>query len=358
MEIFWYIVLMTMLTIYVILDGYDFGAGIIHLFFAKTEKDKKAITSAIGPFWDANEVWLIASGGVLFFAFPTLYASAFSGFYLPLIIILWLIIFRAIGLELRGQVHNKIWETIWDKAFGISSLLLALFFGVALGNVVRGVNLGMVTDGISAYEPHYFFLPLWNSTFNPHAEQLGIIDWFTLMLGIVGVVALMIHGANWIIFKTNSALNSKLRNVVFNLNFVLLALVLTSLATWHIIEPQPFQNFIAHPWLWIFPLITFAGIFGLFKVKSFKKDGLGFLFSSMFLFGGLTSTVVSIFPKLLPSTNNVNPSLTVYNVAADEYGLTVGIYWFAIAAILVAIYMFVQYRIFRGKLDDVGYGEH
>lgn len=358
MEIFWYIVLMTMLTIYVILDGYDFGAGIIHLFFAKTEKDKKAITSAIGPFWDANEVWLIASGGVLFFAFPTLYASAFSGFYLPLIIILWLIIFRAIGLELRGQVHNKIWETIWDKAFGISSLLLALFFGVALGNIVRGVNLGMVTDGISAYEPHYFLLPLWNSTFNPHAEQLGIIDWFTLMLGIVGVVALMIHGANWIIFKTNSALNSKLRNVVFNLNFVLLALVLTSLATWHIIEPQPFQNFIAHPWLWIFPLITFAGIFGLFKVKSFKKDGLGFLFSSMFLFGGLTSTVVSIFPKLLPSTNNVNPSLTVYNVAADEYGLTVGIYWFAIAAILVAIYMFVQYRIFRGKLDDVGYGEH
>ena len=358
MEIFWYIVLMTMLTIYVILDGYDFGAGIIHLFFAKTKKDKKAITSAIGPFWDANEVWLIASGGVLFFAFPTLYASAFSGFYLPLIIILWLIIFRAIGLELRGQVHNKIWETIWDKAFGVSSLLLALFFGVALGNVVRGVNLGMVTDGISAYEPHYFFLPLWNSTFNPHAEQLGIIDWFTLMLGVVGVVALMIHGANWIIFKTNSALNSKLRNVVFNLNFVLLALVLTSLATWHIIEPQPFQNFIAHPWLWIFPLITFAGIFGLFKVKSFKKDGLGFLFSSMFLFGGLTSTVVSIFPKLLPSTNNVNPSLTVYNVAADEYGLTVGIYWFAIAAILVAIYMFVQYRIFRGKLDDVGYGEH
>ena len=358
MEIFWYIVLMTMLTIYVILDGYDFGAGIIHLFFAKTEKDKKAITSAIGPFWDANEVWLIAVGGILFFAFPTLYASAFSGFYLPLIMILWLLIFRAIGLELRGQIKNKMWETIWDKAFGVSSLLLALFFGIALGNIVRGVNLGMVTDGISAYEPHYFFLPLWNSTFNPHAEHLGIIDWFTLMLGVVGVVALMIHGANWIIFKTNSALNTKLKNVVFSMNFVLLALVLTSLATWHIIEPKPFHNFLEHPWLWVFPLITFSGIFGLFKVKTFKKDGLGFLFSSMFLFGGLTSTVVSIFPKVLPSTNSVNPSLTIYNVAADEYGLTVGVYWFVIAAILVAIYMFVQYRIFKGKMDDVGYGEH
>ena len=180
MELFWYVVLVLMLAIYVILDGYDFGAGIIHLFFAKTEKDKKAITNAIGPFWDANEVWLIAVGGVLFMAFPTLYASSFSGFYLPLIIILWLLIFRAIGLELRGQIHNRMWESIWDNAFGISSLLLALFFGVALGNVVRGVNLGNVVDGVSTYEAHYFVLTLWNPSFSPLSEQLGIINRLTL----------------------------------------------------------------------------------------------------------------------------------------------------------------------------------
>lgn len=358
MELFWYIVLMTMLAVYVILDGYDFGAGIIHLFFAKTEKDKKVITNAIGPFWDANEVWLIAAGGILFFAFPTLYASSFSGFYLPLIMILWLLIFRAIGLELRGQIHNPIWETVWDKAFGIASLLLALFFGVALGNVVRGVNLGMVENGVSTQEAHYFFLPLWNPTFSPQTEQLGILDWFTVLLGVVSVVALTIHGANWIIFKTNSDLNDKLRKAVFNLNFVLLSLVIISLLIWHLIEPKPFHNFIEKPWLWIFPLITLAGIFGLFKVKSFKKDGLGFLFSSMFLFGGLTSTVASIFPKVLPSTNNVNPSLTIQNVAADDYGLTVGVYWFAIASVLVIAYIIIQYSVFKGKMDDVGYGEH
>ena len=358
MELFWYIVLMTMLTIYVILDGYDFGAGIIHLFFAKKEKDKKAITNAIGPFWDANEVWLIAAGGVLFFAFPTLYASSFSGFYLPLIMILWLLIFRAIGLELRGQVHNKMWEAIWDKAFGMASLLLALFFGIALGNVVRGVNLGMVTNGVSTQEAHYFFLPLWNSTFSPQAEHLGIIDWFTILLGVIGVVSLTIHGANWIIFKTNSDLNSKLKNVVFNLNFLLLGLVIISLFIWHIIEPQPFHNFLNRPWLFIFPIITFTGLFGLFKVKSFKKDGLGFLFSSLFLFGGLTSTVASIFPKLLPSTNSVNPDLTVYNVAAHEYGLTVGLNWFIIAAILVVVYFVIQYKVFKAKMDDIGYGDH
>ncbi|SFZ92318.1 cytochrome d ubiquinol oxidase subunit II [Flaviramulus basaltis] len=347
-----------MLAVYVILDGYDFGAGIIHLFFAKTEKDKKAITNAIGPFWDANEVWLIAAGGVLFFAFPTLYASSFSGFYLPLIMILWLLIFRAIGLELRGQIHNRMWESVWDKAFGLASLLLALFFGIALGNVVRGVNLGMVANGVSTQEAHYFFLPLWNPTFSPQTEHLGIIDWFTLLLGIIGVVALSIHGANWIIFKTNSDLNAKLKKVIFNLNFVLLALVIISLLVWHIIEPKPFHNFIKSPLLWIFPLITFTGLFGLFKVKSFKKDGLGFLFSSLFLFGGLTSTVASIFPKVLPSSNTVNPSLTLYNVAAEEYGLSVGVYWFAIAIVLVAIYMVIQYKVFKGKMDDVGYGEH
>ncbi|MBD0833230.1 cytochrome d ubiquinol oxidase subunit II [Aestuariibaculum sediminum] len=358
MELFWYIVLMTMLTVYVILDGYDFGAGIVHLFFAKKEKDKKAITNAIGPFWDANEVWLIASGGVLFFAFPTLYAASFSGFYLPLIMILWLLIFRAIGLELRGQIHNSIWETIWDKAFGIASLLLALFFGIALGNVVRGVNLGMVTNGVPVHESHYFFLPLWNPTFSPTTEHLGIIDWFTILLGIIGVVALTIHGANWIIFKTNSDLNDKLKRIVFRLNFALLGLVVISLLVWHIIEPKPFHNFIKTPWLWIFPFITFTGLFGLFFIKRFKKDGQGFIFSALFLFGGITTTVASIFPKLLPSTNTINPDLTIYNMAADDYGLSVGVNWFIVAIILVIIYFTIQYKVFKGKMDNVGYGEH
>ncbi len=358
MELFWYIVLMTMLAVYVILDGYDFGAGIIHLFFAKTEKDKKAITNAIGPFWDANEVWLIAAGGVLFFAFPTLYASSFSGFYLPLIMILWLLIFRAIGLELRGQVKNSMWEGIWDKAFGIASLLLTLFFGIALGNIVRGVNLGNVTNGVSTQEAHYFFLPLWNTTFSPQSEHLGIIDWFTILLGIVAVIAITIHGANWIIFKTNSSLNSKLKGVVFKLNFVLLLLVIISLSIWHIIETKPFHNFIQTPWLWVFPIITFTGLFGLFKVRSFKKDGYGFLFSSLFLLGGFASTAASIFPKLLPTTNAVNPSLTIYNVAADDYGLSVGLNWFFIALILVGVYFTIQYKVFKGKMDDVGYGDH
>lgn len=358
MEIFWYIVLMLMLGVYVILDGYDFGAGIIHLFFAKTEKDKTVITRSIGPFWDANEVWLIASGGILFFAFPTLYASSFSGFYLPLIMILWLLIFRAIGLELRGQVNNVIWHKIWDKAFGVSSLLLALFFGLALGNVVRGVNLGIVENGVSTQEAIYFFVPLWNSEFSPLSERLGIIDWFTILLGLVAVVALTIHGANWIIFKTNSSINKKLKGVVFKLNTVLCVLVLVSVVVWGRVNTNPLDNFINHPWLIIFPFIGLMGLLNLFRVKKYKKDSTGFLSSSLFLFGAFASTASALFPVLLPSTNTINPSLTIFNTAADSYGLSVGVYWWVIAFILVIVYLIIQFKVFKGKMDKIPYGHH
>jgi len=358
MEIFWFIVLMVMLVIYVILDGYDFGAGIVHLFFAKTEEERKAVTNSIGPFWDANEVWLIASGGVLFFAFPTLYASAFSGFYLPLMLVLWLLIFRAISLELRGQVHNRMWEALWDKAFGLASLLLALFFGAALGNVVRGVNLGMVENGVSTQATHYFFLALWNPTFDPMAEHQGIIDWFTILLGLVAVVTLTIHGANWIILKTSSSLSQRLKDVIFKLNFVLLFLVILSAFVWHYVKPISLHNFGTYYWLWIFPIIASIGLVGQFQIKKFKKDLSGFIFSSLFIFGSFGSTIASMFPILLPSTNTVNPSLTVQNVAAHEYGLSVGLGWFSIAAVLVIVYFIIQFKVFKGKLDDVGYGDH
>lgn len=358
MEIFWYIVLVGMLATYIILDGYDFGAGIIHLFFAKDEKDKKSIKSAIGPFWDANEVWLIAGGGILFFAFPTLYASAFSGFYLPLIMILWLLVFRAIALELRNHLKNHLWNSLFDIAFGVSSLLLALFFGLALGNILRGVNLGGVINGVSTFEPHYFFLPLWNSTLNPLAENLGIIDWFTIILGLISSVALTIHGATWIIFKTNSSLNDKLKSTIVKLSFVLSILLVLVLIAWGVFKVGPFDNFLDFPYLFLFPTLTIVGIVGLINIKKYKKDYMGFMYSSIFLFGSFITGVAAIFPEFLPSTNNINPGLSITNTAAAEYGLTIGLYWWMLAIVLVVFYFIFQYKIFNGKMDDVEYGEH
>src|SRR5467141_2189142 len=141
-----------MLAVYVFLDGFDLGAGAIHLFVAKTDEERRTVLASIGPVWDGNEVWLIAAGGTLYFAFPTLYASAFSGFYLPLMIVLWLLILRGASIEFRNHIKSAVWDPLWDFLFWGSSLLLAVFFGAALGNVVRGVPLD--SSG-------YFFEPRW-----------------------------------------------------------------------------------------------------------------------------------------------------------------------------------------------------
>ncbi|MCD8404558.1 cytochrome d ubiquinol oxidase subunit II [Tenacibaculum dicentrarchi] len=356
MEVFWFIIIAIVLAVFFILDGYDFGTGIIHLFMAKKEKDKEVIAKSAGLFWDSNEVWLVAAGGMLFMAFPTFYASVFSGFYLPLIIVLWLIIFRAIGLEFRSQFNVQMWKDIWDTSFGVSSLLLALFFGIALGNVIRGVNLGGVENGISAYEAHYFFLPLWNNSFSPLAENPGVIDWFTLVIGIIAVVTLAIHGANWIVLKTNSSINEKLKKTVFKLNISLIGLTIFSLIIWQIVNPNSLNNFIENPFLLVFPLIYISGLVGLFFVEKLNKEIYAFTFSTLLILGGITSSLASIFPVILPSTNTVNDSLTIYNTTTTAYGLSVATYWGVVGFILLFVYMIVQKKIMGGKIDNMDYG--
>ncbi|SDW39100.1 cytochrome bd-I ubiquinol oxidase subunit 2 apoprotein [Lutibacter oricola] len=356
MELFWFILIALVLAIFFVLDGYDFGTGIIHLFFAKKEKDKKVIAKAAGLFWDSNEVWLVAAGGMLFMAFPTFYASVFSGFYLPLIIVLWLIIFRAIGLEFRSQFNNEMWTSIWDKSFGVSSLLLALFFGIALGNIVRGVNLGSVENGKSLHEAHYFFLPLWDSSFSPLSETPGVIDWFTLIIGIIAVVTLAIHGATWIRLKTEASINKKLKTVIFNLTIVLIVLTVFSIIVWQIVNPNSLNNFVERPYLIVFPLLYLIGLFGLLFIKKIKKDNHGFILSTLLIIGGITSSLASLFPVILPSTNTINESLTIYNTATENYGLSIAFNWAIVGVILVVIYFIIQKRLLKGKIDKMDYG--
>lgn len=353
MEIFWYIAISIVLTVFFILDGYDFGTGIIHLFFAKKEKDKEVIAKAAGLFWDSNEVWLVAAGGMIFMAFPTFYASVFSGFYLPLILVLWLIIFRAIGLELRSQFDYPMWKSIWDRSFGVSSMLLALFFGMALGNVVRGVNLGGVENGVALYEAQYFFLPLWNDAFSPTSDHPGVIDWFTMIIGVIAVVTLAIHGAHWIILKTNSSINESLKTVVFRLSILLVVLTIISLLVWHMINPQPFGNFVQRPWMFVFPVIYLVGLFSIFFVK---RPVLRFAASSMLIIGGISASLASIFPEILPSTNTTIGGLTIYNTASSDYGLSVAMGWGMIGFALLIAYAIVQTKLKAGKIDDMDYG--
>src|SRR5580693_4267395 len=195
MATIWFIIVALMLTVYVVLDGFDLGAGVIYLLAAKTHAERRAILRAIGPVWDGNEVWLIATGGTLYFAFPQLYAASFSGFYLPLMMVLWLLMLRGLGIELRTHIDNSVWRGFFDVVFSGASALLPIFFGAALGNVIRGVPLG--PDG-------YFFEPLWtNFRAGPHP---GILDWYTVMAGVVALVSLTAHGALYVALKTEGAL--------------------------------------------------------------------------------------------------------------------------------------------------------
>ena len=209
----WFWIVAVMLVAYVVLDGFDIGAGIVYLFVARSEEERQQAMRSIGPFWDGNEVWLLAAGGTLFFAFPLLYASAFSGFYLPLMIVLWLLILRAISVELRGHSGEPLWRAFFDALFTFSSSLLAIFYGAALANVIRGVPIGA---------DNYFFLPLWtNWKPGPHP---GILDWYTVTGGVLALVALAVHGALYLALKTEGELEQRARAFALKAWAVLLAL--------------------------------------------------------------------------------------------------------------------------------------
>ncbi len=183
METLWFCLVAIMIAGYVVLDGFDIGAGIVHLLVAREDSEKKAVLASIGPVWDGNEVWLLAGGGTLYFAFPALYASSFSGFYLPLMIVLWLLIVRGISIGIPQPRGLARVDAHLGHGFRVS-LLLAVFYGAALGNVVRGVPLDAAG---------YFFLPLWTD-FRASSSG-GILDWYTILTGVAALLALTMHGA-------------------------------------------------------------------------------------------------------------------------------------------------------------------
>src|ERR1700745_3394131 len=231
MPTIWFMIVSVMIAAYVVLDGFDLGAGIIYLAAARTTEERRKILQAIGPVWDGNEVWLLAAGGTLYFAYPQLYASAFSGFYLPLMIVLWLLMLRGIGIELRSHMGNPVWQGFFDVVFCVSSILLAIFFGAALGNVVRGVPLG--PDG-------YFFEPLWTN-FRVGANA-GILDWYTVLTGLIALVTLTAHGALYVAVKTEGELQARVRRVAMGAWPLQLILTVVGLIATSYVQPSVLDN--------------------------------------------------------------------------------------------------------------------
>ncbi len=335
----WFCLIAVMIAMYVVLDGFDLGAGAIHLWVARDDGERQQVIRSIGPVWDGNEVWLIAAGGTLYFAFPALYASSFSGFYLPLMIVLWLLILRGIAVEFRGHLTAALWLKFWDVVFAGSSLLLAVFYGAALGNVVRGVPLN---------DQGYFFEALWtNFRLGPNT---GILDWYTLIVGAAALATLALHGALWVALKTEGPVQARSRFLAQRIWWITLVLTIVVTAVTFAIQPEVPANLTLHPWGYVFPAFALLGLAGMAWFMRKQDDLKTFLASCTYIAGMLTSVVFGLYPLVLPASTKPEYSLTIANAKAGDYGLRIGLVWWIIGMALVTAYTIYVYRSFSGKV--------
>jgi len=339
METVWFALVAAMIAIYVVLDGFDLGAGAIHLFVARNEAERDTVLASIGPVWDGNEVWLIAGGGTLYFAFPALYSSSFSGFYLPLMMVLWLLILRGIAIEFRNHLRSLVWQPLWDTVFAAASTLLAIFFGAALGNVVRGVPLDRSGE---------FFLPLWTDF--TAGKDAGILDWYTLLVAVAALLALTVHGALWVALKTVGDVHERARMVAKRVWWGLgVSVIAITLASFHV-QPHLKASYAERPWGYIFPFLALVGLVGMRMLDGRREGMQPFLCSCGFLLAMLVSVAFGLYPYVLPSSGDPAFSLTVANAAAAPYGLRVGLFWFIPGILLTTGYFVYTYRSFAGKV--------
>jgi cytochrome d ubiquinol oxidase subunit II len=339
-ETLWFCLVAAMLAVYVVLDGFDLGAGIVHLYVARDDAGRRQVLRSIGPVWDGNEVWLLAAGGTLYFAFPALYASSFSGFYLPLMIVLWLLILRGIAVEFRGHLEGPAWTPLWDAVFSGSSLLLTIFFGAALGNVVRGVPLDAQGN---------FFEPLWTRLrVGPDA---GIIDWYTILAGLTACLALAHHGALWVALKTGGATQQRARRAARAVWWGVAGttIVLTA-ATFHVQAHVP-ARLRGHPWGYLFPTLAVSGLLLSRTRRVRAPERAAFLSSCAYLAGMLGSAAFGLYPYVLPALGDPALGLTVHNAAAPPSGLSIGLAWWIPGMILACGYTAFVYRRFAGKVS-------
>ncbi len=347
METLWFWIVAIMLTAYVVLDGFDLGVGAIYLFVARTEPEREQALRSIGPVWDGNEVWLLAAGGTLFFAFPLLYASAFSGFYLPLMMVLWLLIVRGVSIELRGHSTDPLWRGFFDVLFSLSSALLIVFFGAALGNVIRGVPIGA---------DNYFFLPLWTNWRT--GPTPGILDWYTVLGGVLAVTALSLHGALYLALKTEGDLERRALTIARRLWIPTVLLTVIDIPATVLARPASLNNYRDHPITFLAPLGVMVSIV-LMRVTIGGSSRLPSFFASCgYLISMMVGAAAGLFPVLLPAVGTEGQDLTIARAVAAPHTLRVGLAWWSVGICLAVLYFCVVTWLFRGKVptDAEGYG--
>lgn len=342
----WFGIVAVMFTAYVVLDGYDLGAGALHLIVARDDGERRQVLAAVGPFWDANEVWLLAAGGALFVGFPRVLAAALSGFYLAIFLVIWTLILRAVAIEFRSHVADALWRTFWDTVFSLASAVLTILWGAAIGNVIRGLPLG--AGG-------WFALPLF-TTFGT-TPPVGILDWYTVLTGVFALVALVGHGAVFLTWRTAGPVHDRSRRLA-TLLFVVLAVLwpLVTIAT-QIVNPVLFPNLGGRWMAWLGLLVAIAGVIAVFVGLRRDRPLGAFLGSSAWIAGMLVATAACLYPVMLRAVPDAGYSITAADSGNSATGLRWALGWWVVGFPIAIAYVAILFRLHRGKAVAAADGE-
>jgi cytochrome bd ubiquinol oxidase subunit II len=336
LNIIWFILVGALLMGYAILDGFDLGVGALHLL-SKTDMERRIILNSIGPVWDGNEVWLVTAGGALFAAFPEVYATVFSGFYIAFMFLLFVLIFRAVAIEFRSKQDKLRWRKTWDIAFSISSVTIALLMGIALGNIIIGIPIGSDKE--------------FSGTF------LSLLNPYSILVGITTVSLFMMHGAIYLVMKTEGELQIKIRTWVNNtIIFFVICFVTTTMATL-IYFPNMINHFKDYPALFLIAILNMLAIANIPREIHKNKEFKAFLSSSASIALLLVLFAIGIFPNIVLSNPVIQNSLNIYNSASSQKTLMIMLIVAIIGMPFVIAYTIIIHKIYKGKvkLDETSY---
>lgn len=332
----WFILIGVLFTGYAILDGFDLGVGALHLF-TKSDIERRTFLNAIGPVWDGNEVWLVTAGGALFAAFPEVYATAFSGFYLALMMLLFCLIFRAVAIEFRSKQEMAWWRRMWDVSFSVSSILASFLIGVALGNIAIGIPLDADHEFVGTF--------------------LGLLNPYAILVGVTTVSLFMMHGAIYVVMKTEAELHDKVRGWINNsIIFFIICYATTTMATL-LYVPQMANVIKENPVLFLVPLMNMLAIANIPREIYHGRDWRAFLSSCFAIVFLMALFGIGMFPNMIFSNPIAENSLNIYNAASSAKTLKIMLIIAGLGVPVVLAYTISIYWIFRGKvkLDSTSY---
>jgi cytochrome d ubiquinol oxidase subunit II len=325
----WFVLIGVLFTGYAMLDGFDLGVGALHLF-TKTDEERRLLLNSIGPVWDGNEVWLVTGGGALFAAFPEVYATVFSGFYLAFVLLLVALIFRAVAIEFRSKQPMRWWRRMWDVGFASGSVLSSFLLGVTMGNIAWGVPLD---------ERHEF-----------RGAFLGLLHPYALLLGVTTVALFMMHGAIYALMKTEGSLHDKLRGWINStIIFFIICYAITTMATL-LYVPHMAARVRANPWLFSVALLNMLAIANIPREIHHGREGRAFVSSCVAMVALMALFGLEMYPNLVLSNPEAAHSLTIYNAASSPKTLAIMLTIALIGVPIVLAYTISIYWIFRGKV--------